>query len=39
MKAMKDEDDAAASSKAAQSAPDDAAKASVESGKPAEPNS
>jgi sec-independent protein translocase protein TatA len=39
MKAMKDEDQAAASSKTEQPAPDDAAKASVESGKPAEPTS
>jgi sec-independent protein translocase protein TatA len=38
MKAMKDEDKAS-DAKAEQAAPDDAAKAPVESGKPAEPHS
>ena len=39
MKAMKEEDNATASVKVEQPASDDAAKASVESGKPADPHS
>jgi sec-independent protein translocase protein TatA len=39
MKAMKEEDTAPATSKTEQSTADDAAKASVDSGKPAEPRS
>jgi sec-independent protein translocase protein TatA len=39
MKAMKEEDSATAAQKTEQTAADDAAKASVDSGKPAEPNS
>lgn len=39
MKAMKEEDSATAAPKTEQSTADDAAKAAVDSGKPAEPNS